>query len=58
VKGGRALRELIIDHEGKLKERITDKVISEIKLSEIQSYEKKTLKDGTKKITIYYGGEQ
>jgi len=50
------MRELIIDHEGKLKPEIVGKVIHELKLHDIESYEKKTLKDGTKKITIYYGG--
>ena len=53
VRSGK-MEELIIDHEGKLKHRIIDKVMNELKGSTIETYEKKKLKNGTCKITIYY----
>ena len=52
------MNELIIDHEGKLKNNIITKVMNELKGSTIESYEKKKLKDGTCKIVIYYEENQ
>ena len=48
------MNELIIDHQGELKNHIITKVMNELKGSIIESYEKKKLKDGTCKIIIYY----
>ncbi len=50
------MKELILNHKGENKAEIINKVMSELKINDIQSYEKKELSRGTKKITIYYGG--